>query len=76
MAGIELGMTIVPVVVGQTCAFLGHVVHAGAENYRNVKHYTCHCYVQARDTGKEPNTANALPMCVLYSDSVRTLIPK
>jgi len=75
-AGMELGKTIAPVDVvvggGQACAFLGHLVHAGAENYRNVKHYRFHCYVQATE-GKEHNTANALPMCVaeLCSDCVR-----
>jgi hypothetical protein len=78
-AGMELGTTIAPVdvVVGgaQACAFLGHVVHAGAENFRNEVHYRFHCYCQLKDTGKEHNSANSLPMCVaeLCSDSVRML---
>lgn len=75
--GMPLGQTIDPklLVIGKdhACAFLGHVVHAGAENIFTVANKRWHCYVQRRNTTKEPNAANGLPMSVamLCRDSLR-----
>jgi len=78
LAGMRMGETIAPVnrVVGggQACAFLGHVVHAGAESHcATCSHYRWHCYVQRKGTSKENNSANGLPRCVaaLCTDSLR-----
>jgi len=78
LTGMKPGKTIAPedVVVGggQACAFLGHVVHAGAESQCAVAtHYRWHCYVQRKGTSKENNSANGLPRGVsaICSDSLR-----
>lgn len=77
-AGLSIGETISPVdkVIGggEACAFLGHVVHAGAENpWASIKHYRWHCYVQKKGTVKPSNSANGLPRGVaeLCSDALR-----
>lgn len=74
----KMGATIAPVNMvvggGQACAFLGHVVHAGAESHcATCSHYRWHCYVQRKGTSKETNSANGLPRCVaaLCTDSLR-----
>ena len=80
-AGMQLGETIAPVEMvvsgGHACAFLGHVVHAGAQSPYTCPHYRWHCYVQEKGSEKDANSANGLPMCVavLCTDSLRLIQP-
>eukprot|EP00283_Hemiselmis_rufescens_P027199 CAMPEP_0173468980 /NCGR_PEP_ID=MMETSP1357-20121228/77122_1 /TAXON_ID=77926 /ORGANISM="Hemiselmis rufescens, Strain PCC563" /LENGTH=554 /DNA_ID=CAMNT_0014437207 /DNA_START=1590 /DNA_END=3256 /DNA_ORIENTATION=+ len=53
----------------QACAFLGHVVHAGADNtHWGVTHYRWHCYVMPKKGAKkDDNDANPLPVALAAS---------
>jgi len=77
-AGLQAGEVIEPKELvmdcGQACAFLGHVVHAGADNIHwGATHYRWHCYTMPKGAKKEDNDANSLPLALacICRDSLR-----